>query len=1391
MDSTLRLEALEPRVLLGVEGLSAFFQSSQTFVASSENLDIFFLHQSCGEGIMNDHGGHPGLVSQLEALGHSFGDYDLWGSPPGGSVPTEIATLFADTNSDGIYGDAFESSPDLHGARDADVLMLKSCYYTLWELEDADALNRWQQAFIDEVAPYADQNPSKQIVLMPAVPLRSESGLSADAEARARDWGEWLGGDFISTHTTRDHVYSFDLFDFWADAEDHPTNANALERIYCRAGGDEHPNDTAYSDAADAITAFLQSDVFSDAPPQARENEKFDLWTDPTTQLRGTNIYQRIVYPELDGPDIMGSGHVGPPYTQDDFDALAAYGANYVNISHPGLFTQDAPFVPDTDVQDNLDNLLTMIEAADMFAVISFRTGPGRSDFTFYWDEAGTWFDESYLNDTVWEDQATQDAWSDMWAYTAERYDDNPIVVGYDLMVEPNSNDRLLDIWDPQEFHDTYAGTLYDWNQMYPDIVEAVRAVDTKTPILVGGNSYSSVEWLPWLETTDDPYTVYTVHQYSPHVYTHQAPGDNRTYPGVYDVDWDSEPDTFNRDWIDALLAAGDTFSDTHDVPMAVNEFGLVRYAPDADTFMDDSMDLFEQRGWNHALWVWDPAWPTWNVENDDFNFLHGPDPDHHTNVASSDLIDAITEHWAQNTIQPSDANTEPINWAEIDDWLCQYQQLDVDTVRQTAFDLIDMDTLREDGQWYTADQIDTLQESGKSVLAYMQIGQAEDYRDYWQEEWNTNPPDWMGPEDPDWAGLYWVRFWEQDWKDILYGESEAWLDRIMTTGYNGVYLDSYDPWYWEGQGVENVDQLMSDLIVDIADYAHGIDPNFSVVPQDPRNFDYTDPDLLAAIEAVGIEEPFYGSSGEGVPVPPEERAEIENMLAYLQDQGKVILTIDYPFSGGTVNWTQANIDRVADAHQLAHEADYIEFTGVYDLDSTTPQPSHEPRNLSTDWIGDDLTFSWTFDDPDAAEAQVAWRILVATDETLLTPAGADLWNSGFVSSATTQAAYAGSALPEGTTVFWAIQTVGSVPAVTLPGPFSSATAQIPADENHPPVADPGAATTDEDIPVDVTLTATDIDDDTLTYHIVTTPAHGAVILADNVATYTPADDYNGLDSFTFRAYDGLAYSDPATVSITIEAEELVISIGTDHYRKIKWDNHQIILKRGVGEATILGDNLEADYKRRSVTLTGTNIVVSELELTQSSDRTQLILSGGPKIDLITTDDDLGKLKSRRGALTGVVRIGGDLGKLIGRDFNDALISIYGDADKIKMNTAADSLLLIGYDIGPDGRLGTPDDRTSDGGLNQLIATGPFENTTLAVGVRPADPGDPDWFSPANLPLGGRLGKVIIRHPVIDGFGPAFGLVADHVDRYITIGRQKYYSGDLPLDLDEFLLREL
>jgi hypothetical protein len=87
---------------------------------------------------------------------------------------------------------------------------------------------------------------------------------------------------------------------------------------------------------------------------------------------------------------------------------------------------------------------------------------------------------------------------------------------------------------------------------------------------------------------------------------------------------------------------------------------------------------------------------------------------------------------------------------------------------------------------------------------------------------------------------------------------------------------------------------------------------------------------------------------------------------------------------------------------------------------------------------------------------------------------------------------------------------------------------------NTPPVAYDQSVTTAEDTPKGITLTASDPDSDPLTYFIVTGPTHGSLSGSPPSVTYTPDLNYNGADSFTFKAYDGKAYSNIAVVSITV-----------------------------------------------------------------------------------------------------------------------------------------------------------------------------------------------------------------------------------------------------------------
>ena len=89
---------------------------------------------------------------------------------------------------------------------------------------------------------------------------------------------------------------------------------------------------------------------------------------------------------------------------------------------------------------------------------------------------------------------------------------------------------------------------------------------------------------------------------------------------------------------------------------------------------------------------------------------------------------------------------------------------------------------------------------------------------------------------------------------------------------------------------------------------------------------------------------------------------------------------------------------------------------------------------------------------------------------------------------------------------------------------------------NDAPTAVDRSATTSEDHSVTITPQMADVDGDALTPQVVAGPSHGSATVVAGKLVYTPAADFYGSDSFTYRASDGTATSSPATVSVTVDA---------------------------------------------------------------------------------------------------------------------------------------------------------------------------------------------------------------------------------------------------------------
>tara|TARA_R110002072_G_scaffold18026_6_gene67704 strand:- start:3629 stop:4576 length:948 start_codon:yes stop_codon:yes gene_type:complete len=119
-----------------------------------------------------------------------------------------------------------------------------------------------------------------------------------------------------------------------------------------------------------------------------------------------------------------------------------------------------------------------------------------------------------------------------------------------------------------------------------------------------------------------------------------------------------------------------------------------------------------------------------------------------------------------------------------------------INAVAATNYDLIIIDFFFNDSAFNTSDvsRLKVKANGGsRLVVSYLSVGEAEDYRYYWQEDWHSTSPEWMADENSNWEGNYKVKYWNNDWKSIIYGNENSYLKKILNAGFDGAYLDIID----------------------------------------------------------------------------------------------------------------------------------------------------------------------------------------------------------------------------------------------------------------------------------------------------------------------------------------------------------------------------------------------------------------------------------------------------------------------------------------------------------------------------------------------------------------------------------------------------------------------
>lgn len=201
----------------------------------------------------------------------------------------------------------------------------------------------------------------------------------------------------------------------------------------------------------------------------------------------------------------------------------------------------------------------------------------------------------------------------------------------------------------------------------------------------------------------------------------------------------------------------------------------------------------------------------------------------------------------------------------------------------------------------FTPQQVTAMKTGGKKVIAYISIGEAEDYRDYWQPGWNTNPPAWLGPENLDWQGNYKVKFWQPGWQQIIY----TYIDTLLAKGYDGIYMDIIDAYYyWQEENPQQpfADTLMMDFVGKIRHRVDSVLGNsaFIILPQNAEDI-IDAPNVSPAmvnkyfsyINGIGVEDVFFTGNNDMNNNYAPDTYRI-GLLNEFKNRGKRVLSIEY-----------------------------------------------------------------------------------------------------------------------------------------------------------------------------------------------------------------------------------------------------------------------------------------------------------------------------------------------------------------------------------------------------------------------------------------------------------------------------------------------------------------
>ncbi len=291
---------------------------------------------------------------------------------------------------------------------------------------------------------------------------------------------------------------------------------------------------------------------------------------------------------------------------ESDIAQIASWGMDHVRLPIDYDFFEEAPYQYSEPRLGYADRTIEWARKNGLNIVLDLHHAPG---YTF----------TNVGGNELFSSPAMQSRFLAIWKNFARRYGAHGEYLAFELLNE------------------VVEATPAQWNGLIARALAAIREIDPKRKVVVGGVQYNSVNALKDIAILDDPYIIYTFHFYLPMFVTHQKArwvkmamdydrftgGARIDYPGSvprlkafvaaypqYKGEARHIGVTFDKEWLRAQVQPAVDFVRTTGKPLYCGEYGVIRYASGGskERWYFDFSDILRRHNIGRAAWCYKDA---------------------------------------------------------------------------------------------------------------------------------------------------------------------------------------------------------------------------------------------------------------------------------------------------------------------------------------------------------------------------------------------------------------------------------------------------------------------------------------------------------------------------------------------------------------------------------------------------------------------------------------------------------------------------------------------------------------------------------------------------------------------------------------------------------------